>query len=123
MMQSDQPAIQSLPGSQRKSHIRREFLPNILPCCNQLCPLLNKSVGSPGVLVGDISGHREDLPILLQGTTRCNSGTAIFSRLDHQDAQRNPADNSVPNWKVLRRGKSAQREFGYERPSQAENLV
>jgi hypothetical protein len=81
--------------------------PDILPACYQLGALLDESDGSPGICIGDVTGYRKNIPILLQRTASGNASATVLRRLDHQHPHRHSAYDPVANKKVLRRGKRA----------------
>src|SRR5271156_1163570 len=109
-------------GLERKSHVRREFLPDVLPRRYQLRALFDQRVRGPRAFVGDVAWHRENFAILLQRTAGGNARTAILGGLHHKYSQRDPTDNAVTDWKVLWRGKCTYGEFRDDGAAQRQNL-
>ena len=71
-------------GARAPVEVSREFLPNIFPCGDQLRALLDQRVRSPGIFVGDVAGHGENVAVLLQRTAGGDACAAVLGGLDDQ---------------------------------------
>jgi len=63
----------------------------------------------------DAPGQREHLPALLHRPVGRDEGPALLAGLDHEDSERQPADDPVAPREVLGRRGGSQREFAHER--------
>ena len=85
--------------------------------------MFDQGVRSPGILVGDIAGNDEYLSILFQSAARCDPGAAVFVGFQHENADRNAADDATANGKVLRCGKCVHGKFRDQGAAQGQHLL
>src|SRR5208283_620657 len=89
---------------------------------DELRSLLDQRVRAPGILVGYVARDGINVAVLFEGTARSDARAAIFRGLDYQHPGRHAADDPVANGKILRRGRSSDRELGDQRATQGHDL-
>src|SRR5947207_13468518 len=97
-----------------------EFLPNVLPCGDQLCALFDEGVRTPGIFVGDVSRHRENVAAPLESATCGDACATIFDGFDNEDSEGDSADDPIADGKILWRGESAHGKLGNQRAAGGE---
>src|SRR5262249_28867078 len=72
-----------------------ELLNNIVRSLHNLCSITQQAVTTPVAAVQDVAWHSQHVAPLLERTSRCNKGTALFARLYHHDRPPHPADDAI----------------------------
>ena len=98
--------------SQRKSYFWREIFPHVLPGRNQLRALFDERVRSPGIFVGNVAGHGENVAILFEGSACRDERAALERGFDDEHAAREPTDETVAAGEVPAPGRRAQGKLG-----------
>ena len=94
-----------------------QLFQDIVRSLHDLCPILEKAVRSAVAAAEDTAGDRHDVAALFEGVSRRNERSALFIGFDHHHGQRDPADESIPQRKVVRKRGRAGAELSETGPS------
>ena len=86
-------------GRRRRHRQRPQRAEDVVDAPNKSDPIADQVMATLAGEAVDLSGQREDFSALLHGVPSRVEGSGIPSGFDHDDAQTQPADNSISLWK------------------------
>src|SRR2546421_7570692 len=93
----------------------RKLVQHILDGFDQFGAVLKQTMSADRQRILDTARHAEHLPSLLECHPSGDQRTAALSRLDHDDAQAQPADDSIAHREISRERYRAWLRFRNER--------
>src|SRR5262249_30036058 len=81
-----------------------------------LCPVLQEGVRAAITAAQDAAGDRHDVAPLVERAAGGNEGAALLRCFDDDNPEGDPADQPVPERKVLREGRRARTELADQSP-------